>query len=167
QAKAVAAYAEAQRPFYPGHWIVQEYARSNRDYDCRVAVGAGEILYAFGRSLVRGNDADPEPWLASVSRGSSMFSYQPSSAEIELAIRASQVVEVDLNELDMGFTSRGPVIIEHNPTPQFVDGENPGHFTAFVAALRSLVDRRSLHRGRGCRASRIAVPSMRGRARAH
>lgn len=138
QARSAAAHAWLQRSRYPGAWVVQAYASNPRGHDCRIAVAEGRVLYAFGRTLVKGEPADREPWLASVSRGSKTFPHRPDAAAVDLAVRASGAVGADLNEIDMGFTAGGPVVIENNATPQFVGGMHPTHSRAFIAEVRQM-----------------------------
>ncbi len=63
-------------------------------------------------------------WLASTSNGSEKFKYEPSPLEIETARRATAAIGALYNEVDITFSAQGPVIIENNPTPNYVQGED-------------------------------------------
>jgi len=114
-------FAEADG--YNQGFVVQSFARSVRDYDCRIAIVDGEFAFSFRRSLIGASEGD-ELWLASVSRGSKKEAYSPSEEEIELAKKATGAINAVFNEVDVTFTVDGPMIIENNPTPNYVEGQD-------------------------------------------
>lgn len=107
---------------YNQGYVVQEFLKNNRGYDCRIAIIDGEFGFSFSRSLISLNGE--EPWLASTSNGSKKEKYSPSKEEIGLAIKATKSIGAIFNEVDMTFTDKGPAIIENNPTPNYVKGED-------------------------------------------
>ena len=92
------------------------------------------FVFSFRRSLIS-TDENDEPWLASVSRGSRKEHYEPSEEEIELAKRATNSIGAFYNEVDMVFTKKGLAIIENNPTPNYVCGQDEGKVNAAVDML--------------------------------
>lgn len=108
---------------YNQGFVVQAFARNVRGYDCRIAIVDGEFAFSFKRSLI-GVSEDDELWLASVSRGSKKEGYDPSEEEIELAKKATGAINAVFNEVDLTFTKEGFVIIENNPTPNYMEGQD-------------------------------------------
>lgn len=104
---------------YNHAYVVQEFIKSADNFDCRIGIVDDTCSFAYGRTLLRTNDSPP--WLASHSRGSELISYSPDSKVIDIAIRATQSIGALFNELDIALTEKGPVIIENNPTPNFID----------------------------------------------
>jgi ribosomal protein S6--L-glutamate ligase/gamma-F420-2:alpha-L-glutamate ligase len=112
---------DSEQPYQAG-FVVQEFISSNRDYDCRINIINGNYVHSFSRSLIPyGSDI---AWLASTSNGSIKRPYQPSDNEIAVAIAATNSIGALFNEVDMAFTEKGPVIIENNPTPNYVENED-------------------------------------------
>lgn len=108
---------------YDQGFVVQAFARNIRGYDCRIAIVDGEFAFSFKRSLIGTVEGD-ELWLASVSRGSKKENYDPSDEEIALAKTATGAINAVFNEVDLTFTEEGPVIIENNPTPNYLEGQD-------------------------------------------
>ena len=107
---------------YSAGFVVQEFISSNRDYDCRINIINGNYVHSFSRTLIPyGSDI---AWLASTSNGSIKKPYQPSDEEIAVAIAATNSIGALFNEVDMAFTEKGPVIIENNPTPNYIENED-------------------------------------------
>ena len=107
---------------YGAPYIVQEFIPSVRDIDCRLAVVDGEFAFSYSRTLISRNGE--APWLSSWCNGSKIGLYSPSPEEIAVAIRASAAIGSLFNEMDLCFSAKGPVIIENNPTPQFLEGDS-------------------------------------------
>ncbi|MAE13187.1 hypothetical protein CMO92_01360 [Candidatus Woesearchaeota archaeon] len=108
---------------YAGGFVVQEFLKPTRPFDCRLAVFDGEFAFSYGRTLIsRVNNGDA-PWLASVKLGSRMINYDPTPEEVALAISASNAIGAIFNEVDMTQTEKGPAIIENNPTPNYDETE--------------------------------------------
>ena len=112
-------FKNSNKEGYLGGFIAQEFAKSNRDYDCRLGVIDGKVVFSYSRSLTSSNSEDK--WLASVSNGSVEGIYEAQEIEKEMGIKASSVIGAQFNELDIMFTSDGPIIIENNPTPNYFD----------------------------------------------
>ena len=112
-------FAEHYRRDYDAGFVLQEFVKPVKEYDCRIAIVNGEFAFAFARTLAR-TKHDGMAWLASVARGSQSMEYNPSHEEIELAKKATEAIGAIWNEVDITFSENGPVIIENNPTPNFV-----------------------------------------------
>ena len=124
---------------YGGAWIVQRYIKNVRGHDCRISIVAGQVMHAYGRSLIKESTEDHEPWLASRSRGSSCFAYSPKPDEVALAVAATAAIGADINEVDMTFAAAGPVIIENNPTPQYISELDGERFPRFVDGICGII----------------------------
>ncbi|MFT4309199.1 MAG: ATP-grasp domain-containing protein [Candidatus Woesearchaeota archaeon] len=114
---------EVQSDNYEAGYVLQEFIHPVRNHDCRIAIIDGKFVFSYGRTLIPRPGFSESPWLASVSNGSQIISYSPSEEEIELAIKATSAIGALFNEVDMTFSSKGPTIIENNPSPNYDPGE--------------------------------------------
>ena len=64
----------AEQEKYQGGFIIQEFVKSSKDYDCRLAIINKKKGFAYGRTLVSHNSN--EKWLASASKGSKKIKYK-------------------------------------------------------------------------------------------
>lgn len=119
-------------PKYSGNHIIQEFIKQNKEYDCRVCIVNGEFSHSTKRSLLSTNGE--EKWLASSSRGSVEKTHIPSNKEIDIAIKASQSIGANFNEVDLAFSHKGLFIIENNPTPNYVEADRE-RVSRFVSCL--------------------------------
>lgn len=109
---------------YAAGFVVQPYLKNARPYDIRIAIIDGDFAYAYSRSLVALEPAG-ECWVGSVSLGSTIGEYSPGEEEIALAARATEAIGATINEVDLMATEAGFVVIENNPTPGFIAGDEP------------------------------------------
>lgn len=107
---------------YGGALVVQPFLVSRRPHDLRIAIVNDQLAYAWRRSLVATQAGGPA-WLGSVSAGSTFEPHEPSPAEIALAQRATRALGADINEVDMLDTPEGLTVIENNPTPGYIEGD--------------------------------------------
>lgn len=107
----------AKKEKYFGGFIVQEFVKSVRDYDCRLGIVDGKFAFSYGRNLLAYHSE--EKWLASVCKGSKRIEYNATNDEANLGLKASNLIGAEFNVLDLMFTEKGPIIIEHNPTPSY------------------------------------------------
>jgi glutathione synthase/RimK-type ligase-like ATP-grasp enzyme len=117
-------FSEKLNGGYGGCVILQEFMKSVRDHDCRIAIVNGQYAFSYKRSLICEGKKD-EPWMASVSRGSVQGDYIPSQEEIDIALESTNSIGATFNEVDMVFTENGPAIIENNPTPNYIKEDDP------------------------------------------
>lgn len=101
--------------------IVQKFVKPIENYDVRVGVINGEPLISYGRSLCK--NENEEAWMGSYSHGSKLIEHEATDEEKRLAVLASKSLGAILNEVDIQITKEGPVIIENNLTPGYVEGE--------------------------------------------
>ncbi|MEQ9812357.1 MAG: hypothetical protein RLO50_06220 [Azospirillaceae bacterium] len=102
-------------------YVLQAFVPTEMAYDLRVGVVAGEVRYAYGRSFVPGA-AGGRCWLASVSRGSALLDDVALPDEAGAAARAaSAAIGAVVNEVDIVLGPAGPMVIENNLTPNFID----------------------------------------------
>ena len=107
---------------YRAPYIVQEFIPSVRPIDCRIAIVDGQLAFSYSRTLTSRNGE--APWLASTTNGSQEGPYSPKSNEIAVAIQSSAAIGALFNEMDVCFSAEGPVIIENNPTPNYIEGDS-------------------------------------------
>ena len=104
---------------YSAGYLVQTYLKSVRPYDIRIAIIAGKFAYSYSRSLVASN-LNETPWIGSGELGSKVTKYEPTKAEISLALKASKATGALINEVDLLATENGLFVIENNLTPNFI-----------------------------------------------
>ncbi|MFH1972733.1 MAG: hypothetical protein ABIJ18_04630 [archaeon] len=120
------------RAQYDAGIAIQEFLHSVGNHDCRIAIINGKLAFAYTRTLIPAGSTN-DSWLASVSRGSEMFDYDPKPEEVAVALKATKSIGALFNEVDMAFTEDGIAIIENNPTPNYDETEL--HRTTAVAKL--------------------------------
>jgi glutathione synthase/RimK-type ligase-like ATP-grasp enzyme len=103
---------------YTGGYIIQQFHQSLGPHDYRIAIFDGDYSYSYARSLVATASGE-QPWIGSGDLGSVFSPYQPTEAEIQLAIKASCAMGAIINEVDLLVTDNGPLVIENNLTPNF------------------------------------------------
>lgn len=121
--KLVTKFDLAKKEKYCGGFIVQEFLVASERYDCRIGIIDGSFGFSYKRSLICSNSEDV--WLASTSNGSVEQNYAVGEEVKEIALKASKLIGAEYNEIDMYFTDSGPVVVEHNPTPNyFIDDKD-------------------------------------------
>jgi glutathione synthase/RimK-type ligase-like ATP-grasp enzyme len=116
-------FESAKENGYGGGFILQEFIRSSRDFDCRLGVINGEFSFSYKRSLISYNSKDK--WLASIGKGSVMGNYDALDVEVKLALEVNDVTKCTFSESDVIFTEDGPCVIEINPIPGYdIDDEH-------------------------------------------
>ena len=78
----------------------------------------GEVIFSYTRSLLSCN-SNENPWLASVSKGSIRKICTPPQEVVDVALKGAKSVGAFYDSLDILMTMQGPVIIEHNLTPNY------------------------------------------------
>jgi len=91
--------------------IIQEYIRESKGADIRVFIINGEIVAAMKRT------AAPGDFRSNLHRGASSVSVQLTKAEINTALKAVEILGLDVAGVDMLQSHRGPLILEVNPSP--------------------------------------------------
>ena len=112
----------APKELYFGNFVLQEFIKSSQDTDCRITIVDGRFFEAIARTLISYGDGD-EIWLASYSLGSKYFPHEPSKEELNLALNATKSIGALFNVVDIITSEKGEVIIENNPTPQYVKSD--------------------------------------------
>ncbi|MCD5382326.1 MAG: ATP-grasp domain-containing protein [Candidatus Pacebacteria bacterium] len=91
-------------------FLIQEYIENT--YDTRTLVAYKKVLGSIKRT------AQNNTFLNNVSQGSTVSENKLTSEELSLAIKATQVCDLDFGGVDMIHTDKGPVILEVNKSPQ-------------------------------------------------
>ncbi len=91
--------------------IVQEFIKESNGADVRVFIINGEIIAAMKRK------AAPGEFRSNLHRGASSIHIRLTQAEIETALKAVDILGLDVAGVDMLQSDRGPLILEVNPSP--------------------------------------------------
>ncbi len=110
-------FVEGNEDGYNAGYIVQEFVKSVLDYDIRISMVNGEIIYSMTRSFV--SDESGESWIASMSLGSKEGQIELSKDIQTLALNSTKTIGAFFNDVDVMVGEKGAYIIENNPTPNF------------------------------------------------
>ncbi len=102
------ASAEAKADF-----LFQHYVRSSHGRDVRVLVIGGRVIAAMERRAPGGH------FKSNISLGGSAVAYVPSTEMAELAVRAADVLDLEVAGIDILFDENGYRICEANSAPGF------------------------------------------------
>ena len=116
----------AEEEDYRGGFILQNLIKSNKNFDTRIGGVGGEVAFSYGRKLI--SDESGEKWFSSVSKGSERMSFEASEEDKRIAIQASNLIGAEYNVVDIMFSEEGPVVIENNPTPNYVNNDEQDIF---------------------------------------
>lgn len=95
-------------------FLFQEYIGESKGKDIRLQVVGNKVV----ASMYRYSEDD---FRANITNGGHMKAYEPTSQEIELAIRASGAVGADFAGVDLLFGKDGPLVCEVNSNAHFVN----------------------------------------------
>jgi RimK family alpha-L-glutamate ligase len=112
----------AEEEDYRGGFVLQNLIKSNKGFDCRVGIVGGEFAFSYGRDLIA--DESGEKWFSSVSKGSKRFDFDVSEEDKKIAIQVSNLIGAEYNIVDIMYSDAGTVVIESNPTPNYVNNDN-------------------------------------------
>ena len=91
--------------------IIQEYIKESKGADVRVFIINGEIVASMKRM------AAPGDFRSNLHRGASSVPVQLSKAEAITALKAVEILGLDVAGVDILQSHRGPLILEVNPSP--------------------------------------------------
>ena len=91
--------------------IIQEYIKESKGADIRVFIINGEIIASMKRM------AAPGDFRSNLHRGASSVPVQLSKAEAITALKAVEILGLDVAGVDILRSHRGPLILEVNPSP--------------------------------------------------
>lgn len=95
-------------------FLFQEYIGESKGKDIRLQVVGNRVV----ASMYRYSEDD---FRANITNGGHMKAYEPTSQEIELAIRAAGAVGADFAGVDLLFGKDGPLVCEVNSNAHFVN----------------------------------------------
>ena len=95
-------------------FLFQEYIGESKGKDIRLQVVGNKVV----ASMYRYSEDD---FRANITNGGHMKAYEPTSQEIELAIRAAGAVGADFAGVDLLFGKDGPLVCEVNSNAHFVN----------------------------------------------
>lgn len=122
---------------------VQEYIEEAKGKDIRVFVAGKRILACMERSAKAGE------FRANFHKGGSVGTVELSDEEKKLAIKATQVLGLDVAGVDILRTKTGPKIIEVNSNPG-LEGISKATGIHVAAKLVDFIERRVEKRGQKC-----------------
>ena len=103
----------AKRPF-----LLQEFIHTSVGKDLRLQVVGDKVV----ATMMRYNDND---FRANVTNGGKMLNYQPTMAQIDMALKACKLLSLDFGGVDMLFGKDGaPVLCEINSNAHFINLSN-------------------------------------------
>lgn len=98
--------------------MIQEFIRESAGVDIRVLVVAGRVVAAMKRKARQGE------FRSNLHRGAAAVAETLSAREKELAIKATQIMGLDVAGVDLLRSDRGPLILEVNASPGLEGIEN-------------------------------------------
>lgn len=101
---------EAFRGMY-ANFLVQEFIREANGRDLRCFVVGGKVVAAMQR------EASPGDFRSNLHRGGSGTRVRLSAAERRLALRAAEVLGLEVAGVDLLRSARGPLVLEVNASP--------------------------------------------------
>ncbi len=91
--------------------IVQEFIAESNGADVRAFVVDGKIVAAMKRKAL------PGEFRSNLHRGGNSIHIKLTQAEIDTALKATEVLGLDVAGVDMLQSDRGPLVLEVNPSP--------------------------------------------------
>lgn len=91
--------------------IVQEFIEESQGCDIRAFVVDGKIVAAMKRKAL------PGEFRSNLHRGGSAIHIKLTEKEIQTALKATEVLGLDVAGVDMLQSDRGPLVLEVNPSP--------------------------------------------------
>ena len=93
------------------HFLVQRFVKEAKGADIRCFVVGGKVVAAMKRQARRGE------FRANIHRGASAEDAKITAREREMAIRAAEVIGLNVAGVDIIRSSRGPLVLEVNSSP--------------------------------------------------
>jgi ribosomal protein S6--L-glutamate ligase len=93
------------------HFLVQEFIKEARGADIRCFVVGGKVVAAMKRQAKRGE------FRANLHRGGSARNERISSKERDMALRAAEIIGLNVAGVDIIRSAEGPMILEVNSSP--------------------------------------------------
>lgn len=91
--------------------MIQEFIKESKGEDIRALVVAGKVVAAMKRSAKAGD------FRSNLHQGASAEAVRLNAREKELAVRATQIMGLDVAGVDLLRSKRGPLILEINASP--------------------------------------------------
>lgn len=91
--------------------IVQEFIEESKGADIRAFVVDGQIVAAMKRKAL------PGEFRSNLHRGGNAIHIKLTDKEIETALKATEILGLDVAGVDMLQSDRGPLVLEVNPSP--------------------------------------------------
>lgn len=121
--------------------IVQEFIEESKGADVRAFVVDGKIVAAMKRKAL------PGEFRSNLHRGGNSIHIKLTQAEIDTALRATELLGLDVAGVDMLQSDRGPLVLEVNPSPG-LEGITKTTGVDVADKILELVERKILARRR-------------------
>lgn len=128
---------EDQDDGYAGGYVVQEFIKSVLDYDYRVSMVNGKIVYSMTRSFIK--DDSGEKWIASMTLGSKERRIELPKSISSISLAATKSIGGFFNDVDIMVGNRGAYVIENNPTPNFAKRQKGSESEKMNIVINELV----------------------------
>ncbi len=115
--------------------LMQEYVAESRGSDKRIIVAGGQVVASMLRTAADGD------FRANLHQGGSGTVYSPSSEEARIAVAACDALGLQFAGVDIIDSSRGPLVLEVNPSPGLALSSVVG-FDVAQKVIKTLVDTR-------------------------
>ncbi len=110
--------------------LLQEYIAESKGKDIRIFIAGGKFIAAMERSAAEGD------FRSNVGQGGEGSPYEPTKEEINLAIRATKALNLEVTGVDIIQTKHGPAIMEVNANPGFEELEEVTSVNVAEAIIR-------------------------------
>lgn len=127
------------RLFYP--WgtlhaaIIQEFVKEAKDKDTRIFVINGKVVAAMTRQAKKGE------FRSNAELGGECKAIKPSKKQIEIALKATEALGLDVAGVDVLDSKDGPIVIEVNANPGFKALEKATGINVAGLMIEALIDK--------------------------
>lgn len=106
------ALIECVKAIGPKAHLFQEYIQSSHGKDVRINI----VNQRYITAMKRVSETD---FRANITAGGQALPYEPSQAEIDLALKSTELLNLDFAGVDLLFGPDGPILCEVNGNPHF------------------------------------------------
>jgi len=111
--------------------LVQEYVKESKGKDTRVLVVGGKVITAMERSAKKGE------FRSNAALGGKGRKIEISQEYADLALKATEILGLEMSGVDILVTGKGPAVLEVNCNPGFTELEE----TTGVDVAKAIVER--------------------------
>ena len=140
-------------------FLVQEFIEEAKGADLRCFVVGGKVVGAMRRQAAHGD------FRSNLHRGGSAKAIMPTRDEIEVAVRAAQVLGLNVAGVDLIRAKRGPLVLEVNSSPglegiEFATGMDIAGIIIDHVCASDIVSNAALRRRRRVGSSKVPTKTL-------